>query len=570
VTPEEALQLAKTVSDIYATATADLLSLIARATAKGLDRPDWAEKQLAQILPLRREAQRIVARMQTSGPAEIQRLVGEVYAAQARPTGGTAVNPRTVTALAADTVGRISTLSPRVLRTTEDIYRSVVAETLATASTGSASRRQAAAAALDRFSKAGIGGFTDSAGRQWTLDTYTEMATRTALGRAHLAGTLQQYADEGREWVIVSNSPEECPQCRPYEGRILSLNGLPPPLSPGFEYAGTLDEAISHGLHHPNCTHRTSPFLPGLTKPLDDTENPDGYQLRQRQRDLERRVRESKRRVAATRPLGDTPTGRAQEALLRRRQGDLDSFIRDNDRKAWVSRQRTQIPGGLPPKPRTAPPPRTPPASPVSAAIHLPNGTQAFKAKVQAGLDAIDKVHDDGVLPLIDVKSSRMTEALGFYTPSSPGINVQAAGPWPALTAVHEIGHFLDHKAIGGSRTLTTTQSPIPGPLGAVIDTAARSDLFAKLDAFDLAALAPSQRKPIVGHIRYLKSAPEVWARAYAQWVALRSGSPLLAEEMAVALDSGRRSGLVRQWEADDFEPIAQRIDDLMRDLGWI
>lgn len=568
MTPEEALALAKAVSDIYATATADLLATIARATANGLGRPDWAEKQLAQVLPLRREAQRIVARMQAASASQVHALIHEVYTAQAPLSGGIGVNNRTVVALATDMISRTNALAPRVLRSTEDIYRQVVAETLATAAAGGQSRQQAAAAALDRFAKAGIGGFTDAAGRTWSLETYAEMATRSALGRAHLAGTLDQYEADGREYVIVSNSPEECPVCRDFEGTILSLGAdVPPPDLGAFRYGGSLASAISRGLFHPNCTHRINPFVPGLSRPMSDTANPEGYELRQRQRAHERGVRESKRRVAALRPVGDSPILRTQERLLASRQRQLDEFVRDLGRKGYVSKRRTQIPGGMPPKPPTGLTPRTPVGAPVSGALTV-SGPKSFKGTIQDALEAIDEVHGDGALPIIDLLASDKTSLLGWYTPGSPRIQIGRTGDWVALTAVHEIGHFLDHKGFGNPQTMTT-QGVMPGPLQAVFDAIAESEKVDRLKAYDVTRHAPSVQQSVTGHINYLLSAPELWARAYAQWVAQRSGKPVLEADLVRALETGKASGLVRQWDADDFAAIAAKVDDLMRDLGW-
>lgn len=341
MTPEEALALAKTVSDVYSQATTRLVAAIARATAGGVDRPDWAVQSLAETLRLRAETQRIIAQLRTATRQEIPALLSRVYAAQA----GGSINPRAVTALAEDTIRLLDDLNPRVLRWSEDVFRQVVAETLGPAVTGAVTRRDAAASVIDRLTRAGQTGFTDAAGRRWALDTYAEQATRTALGRAHLAGTLEQYREQGREWVIVSDSPEECPRCRPFEGKVLSLGAdLPPPDLGGLSYAGTHSAAVAAGLHHPNCTHRVSAFVPGLTRPFDrDTENPEGYELRQRQRELERRVRDSKRRVEGITPLGDTAELGRQKRLLADRRRGLSEFITEHDRKAGVSRQRTNL-----------------------------------------------------------------------------------------------------------------------------------------------------------------------------------------------------------------------------------
>lgn len=345
LSPAQALQLAKAVADTYGQAADRLLAAIARAAAKGIDSPRWAESALANTIGLRDQARRILDKATTDGQSTTMEALREAYdGGRAAPTTGlVGVHARAVEALAADTVRITTSVGPQLLRWADDVYRQVVADTVGASVAGAQTRRDAAAAALDRFAAQGVGRFVDSVGRNWHLESYTEMAVRTAVGRAHLAGTVARFDADGREWVIVSDSPEECPQCRPFEGKVLSLHGdQPPPDLGGLSYAGTLDAARTAGLFHPNCTHRAGAFVPGLTKPFPtDTDNPDGYQARQRQRELERRVRESKRRVAAVDPLGDTATLTRQKQLLTARRRALGDFVEENGRKAHVSGRRT-------------------------------------------------------------------------------------------------------------------------------------------------------------------------------------------------------------------------------------
>lgn len=348
MTPEQALALAKVVADVYAEGTTRLLELIARSTAKGMDRPQWAQERLAALLRLRRNAQTIVAAMQDHGTDAVLGVLEDAYrGGRLTPLtnpGMVGTHQRAIGALAADTVRVLESTSPRVLRWTEDVYRQVISEASAPAVLGVETRRETAARALDRFAAHGVTGFRDAAGRNWRLESYTEMATRTAVGRAHLGGTLDRFTETGVDLVMVSNSPEECPLCRPYEGTVLSLSGATPTdLPAGIRYMGSHSEARARGLHHPSCTHRISRYTPGLTDPMEDTANPEGYELRQRQRELERRVRESKRRVAALRELGDTTTLRRQRALLARRRADMNRFNDEHGRKKGVSARRTSL-----------------------------------------------------------------------------------------------------------------------------------------------------------------------------------------------------------------------------------
>lgn len=63
--------------------------------------------------------------------------------------------------------------------------------------------------------------------------------------------------------------------------------------------AGSLDEARRAGLQHPNCRHSVSAYTPGITRTETATPDPKGYEAGQRQREIERKIRQYKNRSAA-------------------------------------------------------------------------------------------------------------------------------------------------------------------------------------------------------------------------------------------------------------------------------
>lgn len=65
--------------------------------------------------------------------------------------------------------------------------------------------------------------------------------------------------------------------------------------------------------------------------------------------------------------------------------------------------------------------------------------------------------------------------------------------------------------------------------------------------------------------LEYLLNPEEVLARSYSQWIALRSGSSLLRQQ----LDVRRRSPYPEHWDDDDFEQIAEAFDALFESRGW-
>ena len=179
---------------------------------------------------------------------------------------------------------------------------------------GDAERLAAAQRILDELADQGITVFVDAAGRRWGLDAYVEMATRTAVSRALVHQQLAAYTSQGHDVVVVAPGPAgraPCPRCRPYVGRALSITGRA-----GGAVAGTLAEAITHGLLHPNCRHS---LIPAGAAPLPASTPPEGaYAAEQRQRALERRVRAWRRREAVALTPQAKATVRRRLAAVRR------------------------------------------------------------------------------------------------------------------------------------------------------------------------------------------------------------------------------------------------------------
>lgn len=333
LTPQQAVELAKTIADIYAEATAELVRQIGHAASTAS--ATSLRGKLAELVRLRANARRVATRAQKAAGPKAVDIVTRAYAhglgtAPSRVLVG--VHRTAVEQYAKELTGVLDPLGPRMLSWTDDVYRQVVADVTGKVLTGAVTRQQAAAEAIDRWAARGIDAYRAADGSVWRIDTYAEMATRTAAIRAHLEGKLTTIAASGNDLVIVSDHAAECPACRPWEGVVLSISGN----SPSYE---ALSTATASGLFHPNCTHTLDLWLPG-TRPRQVTADPAGYAAKQRQRALERAVRESRRRVAAAQGTGDKAAIAYQKALLRTRTDRLFAHVREHGLKESVSRQR--------------------------------------------------------------------------------------------------------------------------------------------------------------------------------------------------------------------------------------
>jgi hypothetical protein len=347
--------LASTLADLYGDAERRIAGGIARQLAAGIQSPDWAERKLAAVRQVETLVQRVLVGLNGPMRAEIeqalilayvrggraaldelaaqnmtqlQRLalgnqvdalarLGDVAAARKTALRDLVDRARVelpgvdvLNRLAFSLVGKIQGTHLRILRWGLDAYREVIARTAAPGVIlGTTTRVRAAQVAWEEFLVRGITGFVDKAGRRWELASYVEMATRSTTAQAAVQSHLDRLGQAGHDLVIVSNAPQECHLCRPWEGRILDRRDIRGTRSIEVEHTtedgrmitvdvkGSVDEAVSAGLMHPNCRHSLSAYLPGVTKPITHTEDPDGDKARQQQRAIERSIRTEKRKL---------------------------------------------------------------------------------------------------------------------------------------------------------------------------------------------------------------------------------------------------------------------------------
>lgn len=313
ISPDEFERLARDLVVLYRDVEQRVIADIARQLRRGLKDDDWASRRLLELTRLRQRVAlnlRVLAKS-TSDGARVAITeawkAGELLAESELPEAEApfAVRPSTaaIEALVAELSGKLSATHQRILRGAEDVYRTVIAEVVQAGLDTEFTRRTAAQAALDRFAVRGVSGFTDRIGRSWSLASYTEMAVRTGASNALLEAKTAKYAARGYDLVRISDAPGECGVCRPWEGKVVSLTGS----TPGYP---TLDDARAAGLFHPGCRHTYGLYVPGLSKPMGPTSDPEGDAARQQQRYLERGIRSWKMREAAA--LDESATRYAQ------------------------------------------------------------------------------------------------------------------------------------------------------------------------------------------------------------------------------------------------------------------
>jgi hypothetical protein len=179
-------------------------------------------------------------------------------------------------------------------------------------------------------------------------------------------------------------------------------------------------------------------------------------------------------------------------------------------------------------------------------------------------LGVIDSVHGDGTLPSIPVRA-RKSSALGEYVhrgDTARHINVMPTA-YRELALAHEIGHFIDHKGIGGAGFVSTTSSAQFQEWLDAVDQSRAVKTLRRVQSGDKPRTLPSRPQK---WIDYTLQRDELWARSYAQYVAHRSGDPIIRGQIS----SVRGKYAPLHWTDSDFEPIATAMDKLFEELGWL
>lgn len=348
--------IAATVAQLYREAESALTQQIADRLRKDMDHP-YAERKLVAVRHLQRSARTILATLNNRAADTIRQSIADAY----RNGWGSALedlpkawfaksgigqdaargredipNTAAIESIAAAVVQDIGEKSRNVLRDVVDAYRAVQTAAAARVLAGIQTRRQASQSAWQRLVDQGITGFTDRAGRRWRLSSYVEMVARTNAQRAAVQAQTDRLTSLGVDLVIVSDAPQECRICRPYEHEVLRV-GTGPTGWVGVQHAtkdnetvsvrivDTVAGAMAKGLLHPNCRHSLSAYLPGVTRfPMRELADPDGDVARQRQRAIERNIRKHKERSAAAL----TPEAKQQaDARVREWQKELRNHL---------------------------------------------------------------------------------------------------------------------------------------------------------------------------------------------------------------------------------------------------
>lgn len=209
--------------------------------------------------------------------------------------------------------------------------------------TGAESRQAAMRQCIKEMSEKGIPAFVDKLGREWSPEAYINMDIRTTANNVAHQAQFDRMEDYGVDLIEVSSHAGARPKCAEDQGKIfnrknkdgytIDLHGRK------IKYYSWKKSSYGEpdGILGINCGHHIYPFISGISYqkyfPYDEYDNQEQYKKVQGQRELERRVRKSKRECIALESVGDTEGLKKAKETLKTRQQALKQYCTDNDLK---------------------------------------------------------------------------------------------------------------------------------------------------------------------------------------------------------------------------------------------
>jgi hypothetical protein len=212
-------------------------------------------------------------------------------------------------------------------------------------------------------------------------------------------------------------------------------------------------------------------------------------------------------------------------------------------------------------------------------------------------MDTIDTIHlVEKAKPAIVIFTNLSGRTNGKTSVDKSGkakIRLDPEGPRKSFSFTHELGHLLDLNL--GTMVETRLGKPCFRPatrvyshpgfleyrdndlsrriqdlIQCILSSNAYDSLKEKLIKTE--ALRPFVLVDKLNRIRYFLRESELFARAYSQFVASQGQSALLKSQLEERLEIQRRNPdeFQSQWEHNDFAPILQAFQELLKEKGWL
>lgn len=227
------------------------------------------------------------------------------------------------------THGTLQNFTQSMAMATQETYFRASNQAYAEVSSGLSDYASAITRAVRETAQAGITTIQYASGHNISVEAGVRRAVLTGVNQAASKIQLRRMDELGWDLVEVTSHANARPSHALWQGKIYSRSGTSDKYP---DFVSSTGYGTGPGLCGWNCRHSFFPYLEGVSRPAaqgfgDTTE---AYELSQNQRAMERKIRSTKREIAAAKAgmaAADTPSLKG-------------AFLRDSDRASLkLSRQ---------------------------------------------------------------------------------------------------------------------------------------------------------------------------------------------------------------------------------------
>ncbi|MFZ4452079.1 phage minor capsid protein [Salibacterium aidingense] len=237
-------------------------------------------------------------------------------------------------------VERLNLTNSTMLDQSEQVYRDIINKTAADVTAGTKTSQQALRDTVRHWAHRGIPALIDSSGREWGAEGYVRTVIRSTSNNVTNEMQEQRFDEWGQDLVEVSSHMGARPKCAPHQGRIYSRSGE----SRRFPAMSSTSRGEPDGLFGINCGHVQYPYFPGLSTkryhPPSKTKNDKAYKNMQRQRKIERDIRNAKTEKRMMEALKDKEGINAANQRIYNNQAKMRMFVDDTGRTRRRGREQ--------------------------------------------------------------------------------------------------------------------------------------------------------------------------------------------------------------------------------------
>ncbi len=183
---------------------------------------------------------------------------------------------------------------------------------------------------------------------QYSLEGTVRRDTLTAVNKLANKSSETLCEELGAEYVEISSHlgarthpTNHIANHAGWQGKVFKIDGSDKKYPNIKESTGYPDDIL--GLGGVNFRHRMFPFFPGISTPnpirFSEKENRRVYELTQKQRAMERRMRQLKKEQAASKEIGDKETVKKLNKKISEQSNKIDEFCKKNGLKRDFSRE---------------------------------------------------------------------------------------------------------------------------------------------------------------------------------------------------------------------------------------